>query len=374
VLLLEKAYAKMHGNYGAIASGLPSDALTDLTGCPVTTTDTVHTWNNDIWQELTTCVGGGGTVVSCASISGSPFRRFMTWGLERYFWRLARMLWNLFSMIPYCPCILNFFFFLYSFILFGIFWLLGQIDNLCCGIFTMIHVVICTTIVGLVPGHAYSILDVKGEGCTKLVKLRNPWGKTEWKGFYGDGSFCWSCRGGLADELGIKPEDDGAFWMHLNDFACYFDRVDACHMLPDIKSERVRGKLNSLQTCFIFHVDAAETVCSVQVNQPRHAGMNDHMVNWRLRVVESGPQIPDSEQGLSPGYASATFTRDSSLATSFMSLKPGKYAILIDCHPSDKKDVNRNGGVDTTIVIASKNCENIRWDDKKLEKAAVAHV
>ena len=90
---------------------------------------------------------------------------------------------------------------------------------------------LCTTFVGLVPGHAYSVLEVKGEGLTKLVKLRNPWGKTEWQGFYGDNSWCWSLRSGLAEDLGIVHEDDGSFWMHLNDFCCYFDRVDTCHML-----------------------------------------------------------------------------------------------------------------------------------------------
>ena len=48
---------------------------------------------------------------------------------------------------------------------------------------------------GIVQGHAYSILDVLEVEGTKLVQLRNPWGEaTEWLGAWGDKSKEWTER------------------------------------------------------------------------------------------------------------------------------------------------------------------------------------
>ena len=47
-------------------------------------------------------------------------------------------------------------------------------------------------IIGLLPGHAYSLLQVKEYQNNKLVCLRNPWGQFEWQGDWSDKSNLWT--------------------------------------------------------------------------------------------------------------------------------------------------------------------------------------
>lgn len=45
---------------------------------------------------------------------------------------------------------------------------------------------------GISEGHAYSIMDAKEIKGQRLLKLRNPWGKKEWTGRWSDGSVEWT--------------------------------------------------------------------------------------------------------------------------------------------------------------------------------------
>ena len=51
----------------------------------------------------------------------------------------------------------------------------------------------------------------------KLLKLRNPWGKLEWNGDWGDSEeINWTPS--LKNELGWSDEDDGIFFMAYDDY------------------------------------------------------------------------------------------------------------------------------------------------------------
>ena len=82
-------------------------------------------------------------------------------------------------------------------------------------------------------GHAYALLDVvtvQPEG-EQLLKLRNPWGETEWEGKYGDDDMARPENARLRKKLNWTKSDDGIFWMGFGDFVNFFTSVSIC-MLP----------------------------------------------------------------------------------------------------------------------------------------------
>ena len=94
---------------------------------------------------------------------------------------------------------------------------------------------------GLVGTHLYSILDARELGLipglsrlprvlgkTKLIRLRNPWGKFEWKGAWSDGSKEWKENPMVRMWLRPKDEDDGCFWMPWEDFSRIFTGIEVC--------------------------------------------------------------------------------------------------------------------------------------------------
>ena len=77
------------------------------------------------------------------------------------------------------------------------------------------------------PGHAYSVLEVKGEG-SQAGEAAESLGKDGMARLLWGRLLC-QCQEVASQKLEIVSEDDGSFWMHLNDFCCYFDRT--CHKL-----------------------------------------------------------------------------------------------------------------------------------------------
>mmetsp|Transcript_6717 Transcript_6717/g.11290 ORF Transcript_6717/g.11290 Transcript_6717/m.11290 type:complete len:845 (-) Transcript_6717:102-2636(-) len=171
VMLLEKAYSKLHGSYEAIKSGWAYEGMMDMTGAPCTTirfddsTVTPKIKNGQLWRDL------------------------MFYDSENYVMSASTPGEDTFTETGNRP---------------------GKDGS------------------GLVAGHAYTLIaakqSVKGH---RLVKLRNPWGSLEWNGDWSDSSPLWTEE--MQEEIErISQEDDGMFWMSFEDMLKNFYAINVC--------------------------------------------------------------------------------------------------------------------------------------------------
>ncbi|KAM9842722.1 calpain-1 catalytic subunit-like isoform 1-T3 [Aulostomus maculatus] len=89
---------------------------------------------------------------------------------------------------------------------------------------------------GLVQGHAYAVTGVKevmsrGQ-LVRLVRLWNPWGQGEWKGDWSDQSPLWKTVSAQDRDTCLAVEDDGEFWMTLEDLCKAYADMDICSVCP----------------------------------------------------------------------------------------------------------------------------------------------
>ncbi|XP_051829548.1 calpain-14 [Antechinus flavipes] len=99
---------------------------------------------------------------------------------------------------------------------------------------------------GLVDGHAYTLTGIRKVTCHNrpeyLVRLRNPWGKVEWKGDWSDRSKKWDLLNPKEKILLLRKDEDGEFWMSFHDFKFHFVSLVICQLTPDLMSHEVGKK------------------------------------------------------------------------------------------------------------------------------------
>jgi len=206
--------------------------------------------------------------------------------------------------------------------------------------------------VGLVPGHAYSVLAVKVVyvlGCLpiSLVKVRNPWGKTEYKGMWSDKSLMWMLCPTVKKECGVaEAADDGAFWMSLSAFVTYFDRVDVLHFYQNWTQRRLACRLTGQQSRLLLRLDEA---CELRVAVLQQRKDTSSRYPWKMCLVSTA----DRDKPLA-GQTGTGYSIDCSLCTEEIKLPRGDYQVVVD--GMDRRILP----VDiVAVAYASKPC--IRW-------------
>lgn len=80
---------------------------------------------------------------------------------------------------------------------------------------------------GLVTGHAYSILAaITLDGGPQILKLRNPWGKEEYKGPFSDESSTWTAA--WKEQVGLVSANDGIFHIPVTGAKTAFSWYSVC--------------------------------------------------------------------------------------------------------------------------------------------------
>ncbi|CAG9329557.1 unnamed protein product [Blepharisma stoltei] len=277
VLILEKAYAKLHGHYYLLKGGFANEGLIDLTGCP---TAQFHFHDEDIQKLIES--GQFWLMIKDFDEEGYILSA-STQGEER---------WNE----------VNF---------------LGTLEA------------------GLLPGHAYTILSIKEAQGNLLINLRNPWGKIDWNGDWSDGSAEWTAA--MKRELNpVFDEDNGNFWMNFDDFIQHFSTLNVCRV-KNWDEVRIKGKFIRVQDVEDSNMEVVVSKWYYSVDLPERVRIfiGIHQEDERIFGVASRRQyldigivvlkrMPDGTVNL---IESKDFSIDRQCEMEIL-LDPGSYIIL----------------------------------------------
>ncbi|KAM5145400.1 calpain-2 catalytic subunit-like [Mantella aurantiaca] len=162
--LLEKAYAKLKGGYSALQMGFAGEALEDMTGGVIQSSDT-NCPAPELWRHLDNMLQRG-ALICCGNTQ-------------------------------------------------------GEIET--------------SNLMGILSHHMYSVTATKKvqtlQGLISLLRLRNPWGHTEWNGPWRDGGPEWQTVIDLEQSQNVVLED-GEFWIAVEDFKENFQFLEICHLGP----------------------------------------------------------------------------------------------------------------------------------------------
>ena len=171
--LIEKAYAKLYGNYENLNGGHSSEALVDLTGGSVEYIEKIDKMDEEeLYQLVKTAISEQGSLLT-AAIQSSHIEA-------------------------------------------------KRADGLVVGHAYSVTKIACFRMSD----------DEQGTCVHRLIRLRNPWGRCEWNGPFCDSDPRWGDAG--ADGDYDKTNDlNGEFWMPFKDFASIFTKTEICRLSVD---------------------------------------------------------------------------------------------------------------------------------------------
>ncbi|KAJ8613650.1 hypothetical protein CTAYLR_003135 [Chrysophaeum taylorii] len=308
VPVLEKAVAKLFGSYSELENGTAAEALGVLTGLPTETIEELH-------------------------LIGDPSRRDRDdiRDLDGLFAELSAAFDE------------------------------GYIVAASCGHASRPEAEYART--GLKFAHEYAVLRVVKVDAARLVQLRNPWARGEWRGRWSRRSPQWKTGTG-AKVLAIDTnhaiaKDDGVFWMQLEDLVTFFHELTICRLRRNYHQHRhrvdVKPLLSSPTTAFRIAGPAKVDACLLQATERGKVPKGHHVMADVSLIVFRAPSndvrtwrfLKTTRRGALSPIIAADFDAD------------GGYAVLPLCF---NWRVLKLSGVLTAVFYASRQLAVSRLD------------
>lgn len=182
---------------------------------------------------------------------------------------------------------------------------------------------------GLVNFHAYAIIDAQevetksNKTKEKLLKIRNPWGETEWKGDWSDSSDLWTDE--LKLQLKWENKDDGSFWMSLKDFSHYFFGVTICRVHDEYFYKALhRTQKKGEFSVFKVRIDKGGETYFIVTHMDKRKFADEDFEYSPVRIIVG--KVVDAGLRRVEGMATA-YKRDSWLV---INAEPGEYLVYVE--------------------------------------------
>ncbi|KAF9697701.1 hypothetical protein EKO04_004426 [Ascochyta lentis] len=182
---------------------------------------------------------------------------------------------------------------------------------------------------GIQEKHAYSIMEAREIDGQRLLKLRNPWGRTEWTGRWSDGSEEWTPE--WMQKLNHKFGDDGVFWISYRDLLRNYQHFDRTRLFgpewtvsQQWTSVNVPWTVDYLETKFKIHLEKPSPVVIVlsQLDDRYYQGLEgqyEFHLQFRLHKDDEDEYIVRSN---------GTYYMKRSVSTE-LHLEAGNYTVLL---------------------------------------------
>lgn len=164
---------------------------------------------------------------------------------------------------------------------------------------------------GLLEGHAYSVTRLAQvtfeNNMERLVRFRNPWGLQEWNGAWSDKSKEWmSFSEDDRKKVGLTNEEEGEFWMRIEDVMTEFDAFNFCHkeesamiaIVSDAQAQKAKWSSHSFKDRWVKHVSSGGGNVDTDVywRNPQYIIDLEHCTDYTWTVISLTEVMPKERE------------------------------------------------------------------------------